>query len=60
MKKQAKYKIERKSFADRQKAYELWKDKTPSERLIALQKLRRITFNLKNERDKQRSIRTDI
>ncbi len=55
-----KYKIERIAFTEKSRAWELWKDKTPAERLIALQKLRKITFSLKNEGDKQRSTRASI
>jgi hypothetical protein len=42
----AKYKIERKFFEDKTKGWEIWKDISPEERLAALQKMRKLAFEL--------------
>lgn len=41
-----KYKIERKSFEEKTKGWEIWKDISPEERLAALQKMRKLAFEI--------------
>ncbi len=41
-----KYKIERKSFDENIKGWEVWKDISPEERLMALQKIRKLSFEI--------------
>jgi len=43
----AKYKIERKTFQEHTKGWEMWKDVSYEDRLAALQKIRILAFQLK-------------